>query len=90
VKFLETDGMGTHSEDHNLAFDPKWVGSWTAGTGTGDLVGNAQFVATSGTGAFTIQSSSAARNAGAATAAYQDRASVLRSAKDIGAYAYKP
>jgi hypothetical protein len=93
VKFVISDGKGTFTEDHNLAFDPKWVGSWSPGTGAGDIVGNAQFVATSGTGAFKLQSTSAARNAGAATGAYEDDAAVTRAketASDIGAYEYKP
>jgi hypothetical protein len=92
VKFVAGDGKGTLSEDHNLAFDPKWVGSWTPGSGAGDLVGNPQFVATSGTGAFRLQSTSAARNAGVATGAYEDEVSVTRANArwDIGAYAYKP
>ena len=83
--------QGTHSEDHNLGYDPNGVGTWTPGSGTGDLVGNPAFVATSSASAYKLGSTSAARNAGAALPVYQDRAFVIRpkgSAWDVGAYQY--
>ena len=92
VVFLNADGKGTHSEDHNLGFDPSWSGLKPSSGGAGDLVGDPQFVATSGASAFRIQSGSAARNTGTPTPAYQDGAAVSRptGAFDIGAYEYNP
>ena len=93
VLFLGADGKGTHSEDHNLGYDQNWASLSPSSGGAGDLVGNPQFVATSGASAFKLASNSAARNAGTPAPAYQDCASVIRpatTADDIGAYEYTP
>lgn len=93
VKYLGADGTGTTSEDHNLGYDPNWLSGWNPGTGTGDTIGNPHFVSTSGVFPFQIQSTSAARNIGTASPAYEDSVAVTRpkeSIWDIGACEYKP
>src|SRR5450631_3190081 len=91
VVFLGTDGTGTTSEDHNLGYDPNWASGWRPGTGTGDITGNPQWVATTGASAFKLQSTSLARNAAAASPAYEDAAARPKEGVwDIGAYEYTP
>jgi hypothetical protein len=90
--FVLGDGAGTIVEDHNLGSDPGYSGTWHPGSGTGDIVGDAKFVSTTGATAYHLQSTSAARNAGTPVPAYQDSASVIRTtgAWDLGAYQYTP
>ena len=90
--FVSSDGQGTIVEDHNLGSDPSYKGTWRPGSGTGDIVGDAKFVSTTGASAYRLQSTSAARNAGTSAPAYQDSASVIRTtgAWDLGAYQYTP
>lgn len=86
---------GTSTEDHNLGYNPNGIGSWTPGTGAGDIVGNPHFVSTTLSAPYPLQigSTSAARNVGTSVPARDDRMYTTRpkeSIWDIGAYEYSP
>jgi PKD domain len=94
VTFLNTDGKGTVTEDHNLGYDPNGKGTWKPGTGTGDVVGNPMFVSTDPTNAnaFQIGAGSAAIDVGATVPVYEDFAGAPRPSGagwDIGAFEFQ-
>lgn len=89
---IQTDGQGSTTEDHNLAYAPGVSGKWAAApSGTGDIVADPKFVSNGSD--YHLQAGSPALNAGAADAVYGDASSVLRpnsTGWDIGAYQYSP
>ena len=89
--FVNTDKMGTVTEDHNLGYAPKGQGTWKPGTGAGDIIGNPMFVSTDVTSpnAFHLAAGSAAIDVGTSVPVYQDFAGSPRASGagwDIGAF----
>jgi hypothetical protein len=89
--FVTTDKMATVTENHNLGYAPKAQGTWTSGTGAGDIVGNPMFVSTDPTNAnaFHLAAGSAAADVGVSVPVYQDFAGSPRPSGagwDIGAF----
>ena len=94
MAFISKDGKGTVTEDHNLGFGPNGKGTWTPGTGAGDIVGNPMFVSTDITSAnaFQLGAGSAALDVGASLPVFQDFAGNPRpsgAGYDIGAFEFQ-
>ena len=78
--FIQTDGSGSTTEDHNLGYAPNVSGSWTGWPGgTGDITGDPKFVAP-GTD-FSLQSGSPALDVGANTHVYSSFNSAIETVR---------
>ena len=91
---VQTDGLGTTIEDHNLAYAPNVSGTWAGKpTGAGDVTGDPQFVSTA-LNSLNLQltSGSPAIDVGAMTPAYQDFSGVVTRPQgagwDLGAFEF--
>ncbi len=92
--YVSSDGMGKEVEDHNLAFAPDVMGTWTgAPTSIGDVVGDPKFMSTDPTNAraFRLSTGSAAIDVGTNVPVYQDFAGTPRpqgTEWDMGAFEF--